>query len=151
MTDRTDNRPTQMCPEYQNEKAYVAIIGRPNVGKSTLFNRLIGRREAVVTDIPGTTRDRLLGDVTWENQTFRLVDTGGLEPPSDDPLKEQVRSQVEIAMDGADILIFMVDGDEGIHPIDEDIARSLRKLNKPLIAAVNKVDNLKRDNLPSDL
>lgn len=145
MTDRTDNRPTQVCSEYQNEKAYVAIIGRPNVGKSTLFNRLIGRREAVVTDIPGTTRDRLLGDVTWENQTFRLVDTGGLEPPSDDPLKEQVRSQVETAMDGADILIFMVDGDEGIHPIDEDIARSLRKLNKPLIAAVNKVDNLKRE------
>ena len=145
MNDQTDSQPTPVSSKNHDEKTYVAIIGRPNVGKSTLFNRLVGRREAVVTDIPGTTRDRILGDVTWEKRTFTLVDTGGLEPPSEDPLKEKVRSQVETAMDGADLLIFMVDGDEGLHPIDADIARFLRKLNKPLITVVNKVDNLNRE------
>ncbi len=148
MTGQTINQamPTAVSSETDRDaKAYVAIVGRPNVGKSTLFNRLVGRREAVVTDIPGTTRDRLMSDVTWEGRTFTVVDTGGLEPPSEDPLKEKVRAQVEMAMDGADLLVFMVDGDEGLHPIDEEIARTLRKMDKPLITVVNKVDNLGRE------
>ena len=126
-------------------KPMVAIIGRPNVGKSSLFNRLIGRREAVVTDIPGTTRDRIFGDVAWDGLTFTLVDTGGLEPRPQDPLKEKVKAQVEMAVDEADLLIFVVDGDEGLIPMDEEISHWLRRLKKPLITAINKIDNPKRE------
>jgi GTP-binding protein len=126
-------------------KPLVAIVGRPNVGKSTLFNRLVGRREAVVTDIPGTTRDRIIGDVDWDGSVFTLVDTGGLEPPIDDPMKEQVQAQVETAIEDADLLIFLMDVVDGLSPIDEEISRRLRRLKKPLIMAVNKVDNLQRE------
>ena len=126
-------------------KPLVAIIGRPNVGKSTLFNRLVGRREAVVTDIPGTTRDRILGDVYWDDLTFTLVDTGGLEPPAEDPLKSKVRAQVETAIEDADLLIFLVDGVEGLNPIDQEIAQQIRRREKPAITVVNKVDNQKRE------
>jgi GTP-binding protein len=126
-------------------KPLVAIIGRPNVGKSTLFNRLVGRREAVVTNIPGTTRDRILADVYWDDLTFTVVDTGGLEPPSEDPLKGKVRAQVETAMDEADLLIFLVDGVEGLNPIDQEIAQQIRLREKPVITVVNKVDNQQRE------
>ena len=126
-------------------KPLVAIIGRPNVGKSTLFNRLVGRREAVVTDIPGTTRDRILGDVYWDDLTFTLVDTGGLEPPTEDPLKSKVRAQVETAIEEADLLMFLVDGVEGLNPIDQEIAQQIRRREKPAITVVNKVDNQKRE------
>ena len=126
-------------------KPLVAIIGRPNVGKSTLFNRLVGRREAVVTDIPGTTRDRILGDVYWDDLTFTLVDTGGLEPPTDDPLKSKVRAQVETAIEEADLLMFLVDGVDGLNPIDQEIAQQIRRREKPAITVVNKVDNQKRE------
>ena len=126
-------------------KPLVAIIGRPNVGKSSLFNRLVGRREAVITNIPGTTRDRIFGDVTWEDTSFILVDTGGLEPPLDDPLKDQIKAQVEIAIDAADLVLFMMDVEDGITPVDENISQWLRRLEKPLITVVNKVDNLQRE------
>ena len=126
-------------------KPLVAIIGRPNVGKSTLFNRLVGRREAVVTNIPGTTRDRILADVYWDDLTFTVVDTGGLEPPAEDPLKGKVRAQVETAMDEADLLIFLVDGVEGLNPIDQEIAQQIRLREKPVITVVNKVDNQQRE------
>ena len=126
-------------------KPLVAIIGRPNVGKSTLFNRLVGRREAVVTDIPGTTRDRILGDVYWDDLTFTLVDTGGLEPPTEDPLKSKVRAQVETAIEEADLLMFLVDGVDGLNPIDQEIAQQIRRREKPAITVVNKVDNQKRE------
>ena len=126
-------------------KPLVAIIGRPNVGKSTLFNRLVGRREAVVTNIPGTTRDRILADVYWDDLTFTVVDTGGLEPPAEDPLKGKIRAQVETAMDEADLLIFLVDGVEGLNPIDQEIAQQIRLREKPVITVVNKVDNQQRE------
>lgn len=122
-------------------KPLVAIIGRPNVGKSTLFNRLIGRREAVVTNLPGTTRDRILGDLEWDGHFFTLVDTGGLEAPIEDPLTEKVQAQVDIAIDMADLLIFVVDAVDGLNPIDQDIALRIRRRGRPTITVVNKVDN----------
>ena len=126
-------------------KPLVAIIGRPNVGKSSLFNRLVGRREAVITDIPGTTRDRILGDVEWDGYTFTLVDTGGLEPPSEDPLKDKIRAQVDTAIDAADLLLFLMDVEDGLTPLDEEIGLWLRRLEKPLVTVVNKVDNVQRE------
>ena len=123
----------------------VAIVGRPNVGKSTLFNRLIGRREAIVTDIPGTTRDRLLGDVSRDGCRFTLVDTGGLEPRPQDSLRDQVRAQVEVAVSEADLVIFLMDVMDGVTPVDRDIVDWLRRSSKPLVPAVNKVDNEMRE------
>ncbi|MCE2465205.1 MAG: ribosome biogenesis GTPase Der [Dehalococcoidia bacterium] len=122
----------------------VAIVGRPNVGKSTLFNRLANRRDAIVTDIPGTTRDRLLAEVAWNDSRFILVDTGGLEPYPQDVLRDQVKAQVEAAVDQADLIIFLVDVEDGVVPMDLEIAGWLRQRQKPLVLAVNKVDNQKR-------
>ena len=119
----------------------VAIVGRPNVGKSTLFNRLVGRREAIVADVPGTTRDRLFASITWDGHSLILVDTGGLEPHPEDPLIDQVKGQVEMAMLEADAVIFLLDALDGLTPIDEEIAQQLRQLDKPLVVAVNKADN----------
>ena len=104
----------------------VAIIGRPNVGKSTLFNRFCGGRKAIVSDRPGTTRDRHFGTVEWNGRTFWLVDTGGLVPHSDEPMDTAIRRQVEFALAEADLLVFLVDGKEGVHPIDQAIADKLR-------------------------
>ena len=123
----------------------VAIVGRPNVGKSTLFNRLTGSRQAIVTDVPGTTRDRLLAEVSWEGRGFTLVDTGGLEPRPEDPIKEQVRAQVEVAVSEADLIIFLMDVSDGITPGDQEVAGWLRRTQKPLVVAVNKVDNESRE------
>ena len=123
----------------------VAIVGRPNVGKSTLFNRLTGRREAIVTDVPGTTRDRLLAEVSWDGCEFTLVDTGGLEPRPQDLLREKVKAQVEAAVSEADLIIFILDLVDGLTPMDEEIADWLRRTQKPLVVAVNKVDNEKRE------
>ena len=123
----------------------VAIVGRPNVGKSTLFNRLTGSRQAIVTDVPGTTRDRLLAEVSWEGRGFTLVDTGGLEPRPEDPIKEQVRAQVEAAVSEADLIIFLMDVSDGITPGDQEVAGWLRRTQKPLVVAVNKVDNESRE------
>ena len=123
----------------------VAIVGRPNVGKSTFFNRLTGRREAIVTDIPGTTRDRLLSEIQWNDAHFILVDTGGLEPQPQDTLRDQVKAQVEAAVEAADLIIFLVDVEDGLVPMDHEIADWLRRTAKPLVLAVNKVDNRRRE------
>ena len=123
----------------------VAIVGRPNVGKSTLFNRLTGSRGAIVTDVPGTTRDRLLAEVSWDGRRFTLVDTGGLEPRPEDTLRDKVKAQVEVAVSEADLIILLLDVASGLTPMDEDIAAWLRRTKKPLVVAVNKVDNVNRE------
>ncbi|MDT0688060.1 ribosome biogenesis GTPase Der [Autumnicola psychrophila] len=122
----------------------VAIVGRPNVGKSTFFNRLIQRREAIVDSVSGVTRDRHYGKSDWNGQNFSLIDTGGYIKGSDDVFESEIDKQVELAIDEADAIIFMVDVESGITPMDEDVAFLLRKVNKPVLLAVNKVDNNKR-------
>ncbi len=118
----------------------VAIVGRPNVGKSTLFNRLTKSRRALVDDLPGVTRDRLYGEVTTGDRTFTLVDTGGFDPPADQDFAEQVHEQIEVAMAEADLILFITDARAGLNPLDFEVARRLRRTNKPVIQAVNKVD-----------
>ncbi|HEU4681702.1 MAG TPA: ribosome biogenesis GTPase Der [Gemmatimonadales bacterium] len=123
-------------------KPTVAIVGRPNVGKSTLFNRILGGRPAIVSEHPGTTRDRHFGDGEWQGRRFWLVDTGGLIPDSDDSMDRAVRRQVEFALDESDVILFVVDGREGLNPVDNAIAERLRKAGRPVLLAVNKLDNL---------
>ena len=122
----------------------VAIVGRPNVGKSTFFNRLIQRREAIVDAVSGVTRDRHYGKSDWNGREFSLIDTGGYVKGSDDIFEAEIDQQVEIAIDEADAIIFMVDVEAGVTGMDEDVARLLRKVTKPVFLAVNKVDNAKR-------
>ncbi|MCL6219736.1 ribosome biogenesis GTPase Der [Zunongwangia pacifica] len=122
----------------------VAIVGRPNVGKSTFFNRLIQRREAIVDSVSGVTRDRHYGKSDWNGRNFSLIDTGGYVIGSDDVFEAEIDKQVELAIGEADAIIFMVDVESGITPMDEDVAILLRKVNKPVFLAVNKVDNNKR-------
>ncbi|MBR0081357.1 MAG: ribosome biogenesis GTPase Der [Clostridia bacterium] len=121
-------------------KPLVAIVGRPNVGKSTLFNRLIGRRLAIVEDTPGVTRDRIYGDAEWLTHSFTLIDTGGIEPANEDKIAVQMRRQAEIAIETCDVIIFLVDGREGMTSADEEVAAMLRKSNKPVVLGVNKLD-----------
>lgn len=118
----------------------VAIVGRPNVGKSTLFNRIFGRRTAIVDDFPGVTRDRNYALVTRYEKTFTLVDTGGFEPASNERLLAQMREQSSLAMEEADVIIFLMDGREGLTPADQEVAEMLRRVDKPVFFAVNKVD-----------
>lgn len=118
----------------------IALVGRPNVGKSTVFNRLIGERVSIVADYPGVTRDRIYGTGEWLGKEFRLIDTGGIEM-SNEPLMDQVRFQAEIAMDEADIIIFLVSAQEGLTDADEEIGHQLHRTKKPVILAVNKTDN----------
>ena len=118
----------------------IAIVGRPNVGKSTLFNRLVGRRQALVRDVPGVTRDRLYGQVSFERWQATLIDTGGFDPSSAEPLIEGVRRQVLTAVEEADLVLFVVDAREGLTALDEEIAQSLRRAGRPVIVAANKVD-----------
>ena len=119
----------------------IAIVGRPNVGKSTLFNRIAGRRIAIVSDIPGTTRDRVSIDTIWNDKKFILVDTAGVEnQPHDQLMWDQIRSQVELAIEQSDLIIFTVDSSEEITDSDKEISQMLRKINKPIIVAANKVD-----------
>lgn len=122
----------------------VAIVGRPNVGKSTFFNRLIQRREAIVDSVSGVTRDRNYGKSDWNGRSFSLIDTGGYVKGSDDIFEAEIDKQVELAVDEADVIIFMVDVDSGVTSMDEEVALLLRKVNKPVLLAVNKVDNNKR-------
>ncbi len=122
----------------------VAIVGRPNVGKSTLFNRLIGSRKSIVDDVSGVTRDIQYGTTEWNGKNFNVVDTGGFVKNSDDIFEAAIRTQVKIAMDEASAIIFMVDVTTGITDLDEEITRMLRKTKKPVIVAVNKVDNHQR-------
>ncbi len=123
----------------------VAIVGRPNVGKSTLFNRLIKRREAIVDSVSGVTRDRNYGKSEWNGQEFSVIDTGGYIKGSDDIFESEIRKQVELAIDEADVIIFVVDVEEGITPMDDTVAKLLRKVKKPVLLAVNKVDNAMRE------
>ncbi|HMK51862.1 MAG TPA: ribosome biogenesis GTPase Der [Thermodesulfobacteriota bacterium] len=123
----------------------VAIVGRPNVGKSTLFNRIVGGRKAIVWDEPGVTRDRNYADVEWEESAFTLIDTGGFEPVSKDRIFIQMREQCQLAMEESDVVLFLMDGKEGLTPSDEEIADILRKLNKPVFYIVNKVDGPKHE------
>jgi GTP-binding protein len=125
----------------------VAIVGRPNVGKSTLFNRLIGRRQAIVEDIPGTTRDRLYAEAEWKDAGFRVVDTGGLEPDSDSGYPALIKDQVEIAVAEADVILFVVDATTGITPVDLDVGEMLRRSRKPVVLVANKGDNPARQEL----
>ena len=124
--------------------AVVAIVGRPNVGKSALFNRLTGMRKAIVEDLEGVTRDRLYGKVEWNGKEFSLIDTGGYVSDTDDIFEKEIREQVELAIDEADLILFVVDATQGITPLDEEVARLLRKTKKPVLLVVNKVDNTKR-------
>ena len=125
----------------------IAIVGRPNVGKSTLFNRIAGRRIAIVSDIPGTTRDRVSIDTVWNDKKFILVDTAGVEnQPHDQLMWDQIRSQVELAIEQSDLIIFTVDSSEDITDSDREISQMLRKINKPIIMAVNKVDTPEKRN-----
>jgi GTP-binding protein len=125
-------------------KPTVAIIGRPNVGKSTLFNRILGGRPAIVSERPGTTRDRHFGDAEWQGRRFWVVDTGGLVPESDDSMDQAIRQQVEFALEESDVILFVVDGREGLNPVDRAIADRLRKAGRPVLLAVNKLDNLEQ-------
>ncbi len=121
-------------------KPLVAIVGRPNVGKSTLFNRLIGKRVSIVEDTPGVTRDRIYGDAEWLDKQFTLIDTGGIEPASEDLIAIQMRRQAELAIETADVILFLVDGREGMTAADQEVAAMLRRCNKPVVLAVNKLD-----------
>ena len=125
-------------------KPIVAIVGRPNVGKSTLFNRLIGRPTAIVSDIAGTTRDRVTTETVWADSAFILVDTGGLDLFPETDLWQQVKAQIELAIDEADVIIFAVDAETGLTPADMDVAEALRLTDKPIVLAVNKADNDRR-------
>jgi GTPase len=123
------------------DKQIVAIVGRPNVGKSQLFNRLLGSRVAIVQDEPGITRDRIYAECTWQGKRFLLVDTGGLDPRNEDPLKILVQKQVEKALEEAAVILFLVDAKEGIHPLDRDVAVQLKKTRKKVLLLANKVDD----------
>ena len=119
----------------------VAIVGRPNVGKSTLFNRLIGERKAIVDDISGVTRDRQYGDSEWNGKAFHVIDTGGYVANGDDIFEKEIREQVIIALEEADVIVFVVDVTAGIMGLDEEFAQLLHRTTKPVIVVVNKVDN----------
>jgi GTP-binding protein len=123
------------------KKPIVAIVGRPNVGKSTLFNRLISRRLAIVDDRPGVTRDRLYADTEWQHRRFILIDTGGLVPETKDSMERVIKQQVQIAVEEADAIIFMVDCQIGLVAEDQSVARALKKAGKPMVLVVNKADN----------
>jgi len=123
----------------------VAVVGRPNVGKSTFFNRVLGERRAIVEDQPGVTRDRNFGRAQWAGRSFFLIDTGGLEPESDEPMQAAIRRQVEAAIGEADVIVFLVDGQTGPHPVDHQIADMLRKVDTPVLLVVNKMDRWPQD------
>ncbi|WP_291866767.1 ribosome biogenesis GTPase Der [Maribacter sp.] len=125
--------------------AIVAIVGRPNVGKSTFFNRLIQRREAIVDETSGVTRDRHYGKSDWNGKEFSVIDTGGYVVGSDDVFEKEIDKQVELAIEEADAIVFMVDVESGVTGMDEDVAKLLRRVNKPVFLAINKVDNAMRE------
>lgn len=134
-----------LCKKFSTMSNIVAIVGRPNVGKSTLFNRLVQRRDAIVDSVSGVTRDRHYGKSDWNGKEFSVIDTGGYVVGSDDVFEGEIRKQVQLAIEEADIIIFVVDVEEGITPMDTEVANLLRKVKKPIFIAVNKVDNAMRD------
>jgi len=131
-------------------KPVVAIVGRPNVGKSTLFNRIIGRNLAIVEDMPGVTRDRNYAEASWEGRQFLLVDTGGFEPETEDPMFTKMREQTTLAIEEADFIIFLMDGQQGLLPSDIEVSHLLRASGKPVIYAVNKVDGARHEEFLPD-
>src|SRR5947209_1072021 len=122
----------------------VAIVGRPNVGKSTIFNRLLEQRKAIVEDTPGVTRDRQYGIADWNGKNFYVIDTGGFVPDSEDVFEREIRKQVQIAMDEASVILFVVDAATGMTDFDDSMAGILRRSTKPVFLVVNKVDNNER-------
>lgn len=130
-------------------KPIVAIVGRPNVGKSTLFNKLIGKRLSIVDDTPGVTRDRIYGECEWQNRSVMLVDTGGIEPDSDDVILSKMRSQAELAVDMANVIVLVTDIKSGVVATDREVASMLRKSGKPIILCVNKCDSI--GEVPADI
>ncbi len=128
-----------------NNKPLVAIVGRPNVGKSTLFNRIAGIQKAIVQDIPGVTRDRLYADADWDGREFQVVDTGGLDPDTKDYFLALVKDQINVALDEADLILVVLDGKAGLMPQDKEVLDLLRKTNKPVLYAINKIDNAKHE------
>lgn len=133
-----------------NKKPIVAIVGRPNVGKSTFVNRLVGARNSIVDDAPGVTRDRIYFDVEWQKKIFTVIDTGGIIPGDDDDIMNSIFSQAQLACEEADKIVFIVDGKDGINPVDYDIANILRRSGKPVYLAVNKCDNPESMSMTSD-
>lgn len=123
-------------------KPVVAVVGRPNVGKSTFFNYLAGKRISVVEDTPGVTRDRIYTDIEWRSKSFTLIDTGGIEPYAEDKIMQQMKKQAEIAIETADVIVFMVDSRDGVTSSDKEVANMLRRTRKPVILVVNKVDSI---------
>ncbi|MBR3300728.1 MAG: 50S ribosome-binding GTPase, partial [Clostridia bacterium] len=123
-------------------KPVVAVVGRPNVGKSTLFNKLIGKRLSIVDDTPGVTRDRIYGDVEWRGHKLMLVDTGGIEPKTDDIILSGMRDQANLAIETANVIIFVVDMQSGVTATDSDVASMLQKSGKPIVLCVNKCDKI---------
>lgn len=132
------------------KKPIVAIVGRPNVGKSTFVNRLVGARESIVDDMPGVTRDRIYFDVEWQHKYFTVIDTGGIIPGDEDEIMLSIFDQAQIACDEADKIIFLVDGKAGVHPTDEDIANILRKSGKEIFLVVNKIDSIHAQPMTAD-
>src|SRR6185295_17687989 len=122
----------------------IAIIGRPNVGKSTLFNRLIGQRRSIVTDEPGITRDRIYGAMNWDGRAFQVVDTGGIVPGEQTEIPQRIFEQASIAIEQASLILFILDGRTAITAPDQELARLLRKLSKPLFVVINKIDSAKQ-------
>ena len=133
-----------------NRRPIIAVVGRPNVGKSTFVNRLVGRRQSIVDDMPGVTRDRIYFDVEWQNKKFTVIDTGGIVPGDEDDIMLSIYDQAKIACEEADKIIFIVDGIEGTTPVDMDIANILRQSGKPVFLAVNKVDSHNQITMISD-
>ncbi|MBO4384723.1 MAG: ribosome biogenesis GTPase Der [Clostridia bacterium] len=131
-------------------KPLVAIVGRPNVGKSTLFNRIVGKRIAIIEDTPGVTRDRIYGDGEWLTHLFTVIDTGGIEPDSDEIIPAQMRRQAQLAVETSHVIIFVVDGREGLTAADIEVAEMLRRSKKPIVLAVNKIDHIKYEDAAYD-
>ncbi|MBQ4341086.1 MAG: ribosome biogenesis GTPase Der [Clostridia bacterium] len=131
-------------------KPLVAIVGRPNVGKSTLFNRVVGKRIAIIEDTPGVTRDRIYGDAEWLTHSFTVIDTGGIEPDTEDIILSQMRRQAELAIETSHVIIFVVDGREGLTAADMEVAEMLRRCKKPIVLCVNKVDHVKYEDTAYD-
>lgn len=131
-------------------KPLVAIVGRPNVGKSTLFNRVVGKRIAIIEDTPGVTRDRIYGDAEWLSHSFTVIDTGGIEPDSEEIIPAQMRRQAQLAIETSHVIIFVVDGREGLTSADMEVAEMLRRSKKPIVLAVNKIDHVKYEEAAYD-
>lgn len=132
-----------MTEQTKRKLPLVAIIGRPNVGKSTLFNKLIGARRSIVGDLPGITRDRIYGQAEWQGRVFRVVDTGGIVPDDEALIPANIFRQAQTAIEEAELLLFVVDARDGVTPLDLELSRVMRTLDKPVLVVANKADSVK--------